>query len=146
MINKVYALKDKVNGATLRASIFLGGFIGGLSNTAVVFADDEKKAEATDSGSLDFLKNGTSNKTFDSLTKTAKETGFSFYQLVMVLGLIGVVCSLATAGVSIALHKNANKKSESKSHLVDICIGAAILFGAITIVGFVKVIMGNVKA
>ena len=87
---------------------------------------------------------GTDNGSFDDLTTTAKETGNSFYKLLMALGVIGILCSVVICGFLIAVSQNANKRSEHISHIIFIMVGAILIFGAIGIVGMLKSIGGNI--
>lgn len=126
-------LREKIDRKVVHAGI-------ALSAACTPFID-AVKAKAADLG---FLKEGTDNGAFSEITSAAKQTGFSFYNLLLVVGIIGVVCSLVVLGISFAFSKNANKKSENKSHLVDICIGALFIFGALTFIGLIKTIADKV--
>lgn len=91
----------------------------------------------------DFLKKG-GNKTFNSLNKTAKETGASATSLIKTLGIIAIVIAIMLAGASLALTKNATKREENKSHLGWIFVGGAILFGVFGLVGLIADVGNNI--
>lgn len=103
------------------------GLITGAINNAVAYAVD-----------FDFLTDGTGNGAFNEITKTLKDTGASAYQLMMVVGAIGLVFSTIALGISIAATKNSSKKSENKSHLPAIAGGGMLVFGAIALVGLIQ--------
>jgi len=102
----------------------------------VVFASTT--TEDSEEGIFDFLTKGESNGAFDKITQTAKETGASGYKFMMVVGAIGLVFSVVTLGISIALTKNSAKRSESKDHIKYIALGAMLVFGAIALIGLVQ--------
>lgn len=87
---------------------------------------------------------GEGNETFDELTDTVKETGNSMYKLFMAIGVVGLLISLIICGLLIAVSTNANKRSEHISHLIMICVGGILIFGAISIVGLLKTIGANI--
>jgi len=94
-------------------------------------------AQASDN--LSWLKNG-GDGTFDEVNKTLQGAGASLYQVFLTLGIIGLVISLSLVGLGIAVNKNAAKKSENKSHLIDIAIGGCVIFGAFFIIGLIQTV------
>lgn len=92
---------------------------------------------------LDWL-GGAGNDTFDELTTTVKETGNSMYKLVMAVGVVGVLLSVIICGLLIAVGTNANKRSEHIGHLVMIMVGGILIFGAVSIIGMLQTIGGNI--
>jgi len=78
--------------------------------------------------------------TLDGVVNTVKKEGAGVYSLLMVIGIIGVICSLIVVGMSMAWNKNANKRDENKSQLVYIAIGSLFVFGAVSIAGGLKTI------
>lgn len=125
-----------------RCRLFSAAGVAGatLLDSVCVLADEKTgDADAKTDTTFDFLTSGTSkNASIDSATTAIKGLGFSFYQLLMVLGIVCTVCSLIWTGVCIAMVKNAGKRDENKSHLLYIAVAAVIIFGAITLVGAVK--------
>lgn len=84
------------------------------------------------------------NDTFDELTTTVKDTGNSMYKLVMAVGVVGVLLSVIICGLLIAVGTNANKRSEHIGHLVMIMVGGILIFGAVSIIGMLQTIGGNI--
>lgn len=139
MIEKIYGLREKIDAKVIRASIVISSFCSPLLSTSVAYAK-VTPAPATSTSDLDFLKNGSAgdNQTFNQITTTAQQTGYSGYKLFMVICIIGLALSGGALGLSIAVTHNTNKKSEKKAHLMDFCIGALIVFGILTIIGLIK--------
>lgn len=130
MIKKLIELKEKASNKIFVAEIALSTLLMTSMHTVTALAGTKDK-------DLQFLEDN-DNKTFSDITDTAKGTGGSFYKLMLVVGAIGLVVSLIALGVSYSTTKNSTKKSENKSHLVDVCIGAILVFGAIAIIGLIK--------
>lgn len=133
MIKRIKRLHSKLNQAVFRASVFAGVLV-----TTLMW-----KVEYAFAGSdIDFLKNGEGNATdtFNQLNETAKGVGFSAFNLMRTLGLIGFAISLLGLAMSHSFTKNANKKGENKSHFGDICIGMMVFFGVFAIIGWAKYI------
>lgn len=104
---------------------------------AMIAAKCPAMAHASDD--LSWLTGG-GNGTFDELTSTVKGTGASIYKLVMAVGVVGMLISIIIVGISFATNKNAQKKEENKSHLLYICIGGIIVFGAMFFLGLLQTI------
>lgn len=86
---------------------------------------------------LSWLKNG-GDGTFSDVNTAIKGAGGSLYQVFMTLGTIGMVISAMIAGIGIMMNKNAAKKSEHKSHLADIALGALVIFGVFFFIGLIQ--------
>lgn len=128
MIEKIYALSEKIDAKVIRAGIAISVFTSSIVDTGVAYAGD-----------LGFLEGSKGdNGTFNQITTTAEQTGYSFYKLFMVICIIGLAVSGIACGAAIGITHNTNKKSEKKSHLIDICIGALVVFGILTLLGLVK--------
>ena len=89
------------------------------------------------SDDLSWLKNG-GDGTFSDVNTAIKGAGGSLYQVFMTLGAIGMVISAIISGIGIMMNKNAAKKSEHKSHLADIALGALIIFGVFFFIGLIQ--------
>lgn len=89
-----------------------------------------------------FLKKG-GDGTFDELTENVKGAGTSFYQLILTIGVIGLILSILVAGMGF-LRQNANKREESKTGLIYIALGGIVIFGAMTILGILQTIGTNI--
>lgn len=75
---------------------------------------------------------------FSSLIEKAEDIGASGYQLLMTIGVIGLVFSIIFTAISLLLTSNAQKKEEKKSHALVICIAGICIFSVFSIVGFFK--------
>lgn len=118
--NIIHNIKNKITGAIILGSVWLSNSIA--------------KAQVD----TDFLLQDNGNGMFSELEETAKATGASFYRLILTIGVIGLVISLLLCGMTIAFFKNASKREEGKSQLFWIVIGAVVVFGALSIVGYLK--------
>lgn len=110
-----------------------------LSVPMVAFADEgEKGAESATGGVADFLEQGDSNGgIFSPLIEKVKGVGQDAYQLILVVGIVMLVISLAALGITTALTKKSQTQTDNKSWAVNIAIGGCVLFGAITLVGII---------
>lgn len=75
---------------------------------------------------------------FSTLIDKVQDIGASGYQLLMTIGVIGLVFSIIFTAISLLLTSNAQKKEEKKSHALVICIAGIVIFSAFSIVGFFK--------
>ena len=75
---------------------------------------------------------------FNSLILKVKDIGASGYELMLTLGVIGLVFSIIFTAVSLLLTSNAQKKEEKKSHALVICIAGIVIFSVFSIIGFFK--------
>lgn len=75
---------------------------------------------------------------FSSLISKAEDIGASGYQLLMTIGVIGLVFSIIFTAISLLMTSNAQKKEEKKSHALVICVAGIVIFSAFSIVGFFK--------
>ena len=67
-----------------------------------------------------------------------EDIGASGYQLLLTVGVIGLVFSIIFTALSLLLTSNAQKKEEKKSHALIICIAGIVIFSAFSIIGFFK--------
>ncbi|MCR5837023.1 MAG: pilin [Lachnospiraceae bacterium] len=79
------------------------------------------------------IKNN-SDGTFDPVEDAIKGKGASAFSLLQTIGVISAVLTIIAAGLGIMWFPSANKKDEHKSKLAMIAFGAALVFGAISIV------------
>ena len=87
----------------------------------------------------DFMKTSPGeNGVFSSLISKVKDIGASGYELMLTLGVIGLVFSSIFTAVSLLLTSNAQKKEEQKSHALVICIAGIVIFSVFSIIGFFK--------
>ena len=101
-------------------------------------------AAATEGTEWDFMTEGSSDTgVFSSLISKLEDIGASGYQLMMTLGIIGLVFSIIFTAVSLLLTSNAQKKEEKKSHALVICLAGIIIFSVFSIIGFFQSIGGE---
>lgn len=87
----------------------------------------------------DFMENAEGdNGVFSSLIETIEGIGSSGYELMMTIGIIGLVFSIIFTAVSLLMTSNAQKKEEKKSHVLIICIAGVVIFSCFSIIGFFK--------
>ena len=75
---------------------------------------------------------------FSSLISKLQDIGASGYELMLTLGIIGLVFSIIFTAVSLLLTSNAQKKEEKKSHALVICLAGIVIFSVFSIIGFFK--------
>lgn len=116
-------------------------FGAGLSSVLMSLAVGVVPAFATEAveegtGVADFLQDGDkSGGVFSKLIEKVKSLGQDAYQLLMVIGIVGLVASILVLAISTSLTKKEQARTENKSWAVNIAIGACVLFGALSIVG-----------
>lgn len=87
----------------------------------------------------DFLKRDPGgNGVFSTLIDKVQDIGASGYQLMMTIGVIGLIFSIIFTALSLLLTSSAQKKEEKKSHALTICIAGIVIFSAFSIIGFFK--------
>ena len=88
----------------------------------------------------DFMQNPTQEGggVFASLIEKVKEIGASGYELLMVIGIIGLAVSIIMTAISLLFSSSAQKKEEKKSQAFIICICGIVLFSVFSIIGFFK--------
>ncbi|MDD3361825.1 MAG: hypothetical protein PHW34_09160 [Hespellia sp.] len=87
----------------------------------------------------DFMKTDPGESgVFNSLVTKLEDIGASGYELMLTLGIIGLVFSIIFTAVSLLLTSNAQKKEEKKSHALVICLSGIVIFSVFSIVGFFK--------
>ena len=94
---------------------------------------------ATTANEWDFMKKSPGDAgVFSSLIKKIKDIGASGYELMLTIGIIGLVFSIIFTAVSLLLTSNAQKKEEKKSHALVICVAGIVIFSVFSIIGFFK--------
>lgn len=96
---------------------------------------------AADAGAneWDFLQQDPGDEgVFSALISKVEDIGASGYQLLLTVGVIGLVFSIIFTALSLLLTSNAQKKEEKKSHALVICIAGIVIFSAFSIIGFFK--------
>ena len=93
----------------------------------------------------DFLENPAQQDggVFSTLIDKVKEIGAGGYELLLLIGVIGLAFSIIMTVISMLFTSNAQKKDEKKSHAVTICICGIALFSVFSIIGFLKSIGGG---
>ena len=86
----------------------------------------------------DFLMEDPEDGVFATLIDKAEDIGASGYQLLMTIGVIGLVFSIIFTAISLLMTSNAQKKEEKKSHALVICVAGICIFSVFSIVGFFK--------
>lgn len=113
-----------------KAALCLGAGVVLTGSPVTVFAADSAPAPKTDTD-FSFLE-GKGNGAFDKMTTAVKNTGASGVQFLRVVGTIVLVVSIIIIGYGFMLKKG-SKLDESKEKVVNVVIGAAFVFGALSI-------------
>ncbi|HBA46383.1 MAG: hypothetical protein HFH85_20730 [Lachnospiraceae bacterium] len=96
-------------------------------------------AADADANEWDFLQQDPGDEgVFSALISKVEDIGASGYQLLLTVGVIGLVFSIIFTALSLLLTSNAQKKEEKKSHALVICIAGIVIFSAFSIIGFFK--------
>ena len=72
-----------------------------------------------------------------------RSAGASAYQLLMAIGIIGVVCSLILAGIKLGFTKNSRSRNEVKKSIGTTLLIAVVLFGFVAILGMILEIVNS---
>lgn len=108
-----------------------------MVSMAPIMALNAVNTMAADVG-VDWVDDGAaSGGIFSDIVAKAKSLGKDAYTLVIVIGAAGVVICLAIVGLSFVINKNSQKREDSKNWLVNIAIGGAFIFGAVTFAGII---------
>ena len=75
---------------------------------------------------------------FNSLIEKVEQIGASGYELMLTIGIVGLVFSIIFTAVSLLMTSSAQKKEEKKSHALVICIAGIVIFSVFSIIGFFK--------
>lgn len=86
---------------------------------------------------------GEGNGAFSNLEQKVKDTGNSAYHMFMAIGIVGLLLSFIICGIAIAFSGNGTKRGEKLVWLLWIGIGGIVIFGAISFVGLLQSIGGN---
>lgn len=98
-------------------------------------------AEETTEQEWDFMMESPGEEgVFNSLIETVKDIGASGYELMLTIGIIGLVFSIILTVIALVMTNNAQKKEEKKSHALIIFIAGVVLFSVFNIIGFFKAI------
>lgn len=117
-----------------KAALCLGAGVVLTGSPVTVFAADSDPAPKKDTD-FTFLE-GKGNGAFDKMTTAVKDTGASGVQFLRVVGIIVLVVSIIIIGYGFMLKKG-SKLDESKEKVVNVVIGAAFVFGALSIAAMV---------
>ena len=84
------------------------------------------------------------NGAFEKLEEQVKDTGNSAYRLFLAIGVVGLVLSIVTCGLSIVVSGGGSKRSEKIGWLLWIGVGGIVIFGAMSFVSVLQSIGGNI--
>lgn len=113
-----------------KAALCLGAGVVLTGSPVTVFAADPDPKTKTDTD-FSFLE-GKGNGAFDKMTTAVQDTGASGVQFLRVVGIIVLVVAIIIIGYGFMLKKG-SKLDESKEKVVNVVIGAAFVFGALSI-------------
>lgn len=135
----------KFNMKELMKKITAGGtaavMMVGSQLTAFASGESESGAKTQPDYSYDWITDG-GNGTFDSLTNTVKQTGGSFYQLLMAIGVIGLMAIIIICALRLAA-AGSGKRAEALEQIIWVVVAGVILFGVVSIIGIVGTIGAN---
>lgn len=114
-----------------KAALCLGAGVVLTGSPVTVFAADPDPDPPKTDTDFNFLE-GKGNGAFDKMTTAVKDTGASGVQFLRVVGIIVLVVSIIIIGYGFMLKKG-SKLDESKEKVVNVVIGAAFVFGALSI-------------
>lgn len=87
----------------------------------------------------DFIKKDQGDKgVFNSLIGKVEDIGSSGYELMLAIGMIGLVFSIIFTAITLLFSSSAQKKEEKKSHALTICLAGVVIFSVFSIIGFFK--------
>lgn len=116
-----------------KAALCLGAGVVLTGSPVTVFAADPDPDPPKTKTDTDFsFLEGKGNGAFDSMTTAVKKTGASGVQFLRVVGIIVLVVAIIIIGYGFMLKKG-SKLDESKEKVVNVVIGAAFVFGALSI-------------
>lgn len=135
----------KFNMKELMKKITAGGtaavMMVGSQLTVFASGEPESGAKTQPDYSYDWITDG-GNGTFDSLTNTVKQTGGSFYQLLMAIGVIGLMAIIIICALRLAA-AGSGKRAEALEQIIWVVVAGVILFGVVSIIGIVGTIGAN---
>lgn len=106
------------------------------ANRLLILADDGDSKETAspeiDKDPFSYIKD---NKL--SSDDALRNTAISYYQLMMVIGVIGLAFSLFVGGYKLASSKNGNTTAEAKKAIITKMIIGSAFFGLVEILGIV---------
>lgn len=116
-----------------KAALCLGAGVVLTGSPVTVFAADPDPDPPKTKTDTDFsFLEGKGNGAFDKMTTAVKNTGASGVQFLRVVGIIVLVVAIIIIGYGFMLKKG-SKLDESKEKVVNVVIGAAFVFGALSI-------------
>lgn len=116
-----------------KAALCLGAGVVLTGSPVTVFAADPDPDPPKTKTDTDFsFLEGKGNGAFDSMTTAVKNTGASGVQFLRVVGIIVLVVAIIIIGYGFMLKKG-SKLDESKEKVVNVVIGAAFVFGSLSI-------------
>lgn len=115
-----------------KAALCLGAGVVLTGSPVTVFAADPDPAPAPKTDTDFSFLEGKGNGAFDKMTTAVKNTGASGVQFLRVVGIIVLVVAIIIIGYGFMLKKG-SKLDESKEKVVNVVIGAAFVFGALSI-------------
>ncbi|MBE5952449.1 MAG: hypothetical protein E7260_12860 [Lachnospiraceae bacterium] len=75
---------------------------------------------------------------FNSLIEKVEQIGASGYELMLTIGMIGLMFSIILTAITLLMPNSAQKKEEKKSHVLVICLAGVAIFSVFSIIGFFK--------
>lgn len=116
-----------------KAALCLGAGVVLTGSPVTVFAADPDPDPPKTKTDTDFsFLEGKGNGAFDKMTTAVQDTGASGVQFLRVVGIIVLVVAIIIIGYGFMLKKG-SKLDESKEKVVNVVIGAAFVFGALSI-------------
>lgn len=103
-----------------------------LVNTTVIVYAEKKSIEKNP---FSYIKQN--DLTTDS---TLRETAVSFYELLMSIGIIGIMCTIIICSIKIMFPKHGQTKADAKNHLLVKCAISIMIFAFTFIIGLANAI------
>lgn len=142
---KLLSLSDRCSNFIMKSKALLclsSVWLVQRYSTVVCFAKGTEKSGGSGDSPADFLK-GKGNGAFGSVQTTVEETGASLYNLIITFSVICLVLGLVSIGIGFAFGSG-KQKDESKSKLIFWIIGAILIFGCLSLVGYAKYIGSSI--
>ena len=132
----------KFNLKELMKKITAGGTAAVMmvGSQLTVFASGEESEVSGSDYSYEWIK-GKGNGTFDKLTNVVQETGASLYQLLLAIGVVGLVAISIFCGIKLA-SSGSGKRADALEQIIWVLVGGVVVFGSLSFVGY----MGSIGA
>lgn len=132
----------KFNMKELMKKITAGGTAAVMmvGSQLTVFASGEEPEASGSDYSYEWIK-GKGNGTFDKLTNVVQETGASLYQLLLAIGVVGLVAISIFCGIKLA-SAGPGKRADALEQIIWVLVGGVVVFGSLSFVGY----MGSIGA